>query len=172
MANKSPSDCSRLAKHQHDFSTRHEIADSESGEPTRRRAKRSQPPGTLARQRVNSNKDDSSPEDQKSAVSTWQQPAERGGSGPSRQSAVARPSHPPQNMHGEASGSRNQLWVNGFPPKPSEEDQGEPSGTQGGRTPSQDLPPGRKGKEPERLSASDEASTDRNNTSSESIGER
>ncbi|CZR60794.1 uncharacterized protein PAC_10690 [Phialocephala subalpina] len=111
---------------------------------------------------------DSSPEEQKSPVSPRQQPAERGRSGPSRQSAVAGQSHSPQHMHGEASGSRNQLWVNGFPLKPSQEDQGEPSGMQEGRTPSQDLQPGRKGKEPRRLGASNEASTDRNDTRSES----
>jgi hypothetical protein len=37
---------------------------------------------------------------------------------------------------------------------------------------SQDMQPSQKGKEPERPSASDGASTDRNNTSSESTGER
>lgn len=37
---------------------------------------------------------------------------------------------------------------------------------------SQDMQPSRKGKEPERPSAGDRASTDRKNTSSESTGER
>ncbi|KAH6711952.1 hypothetical protein BKA61DRAFT_98582 [Leptodontidium sp. MPI-SDFR-AT-0119] len=71
-------------------------------------------------------------------------------------------------MPGEPSQSRSPLWVNGSPPSPPQEDQGEPSGTQRGWMSSQDLQPTRKGKEPEGPSASDGTSTDGNNSSSRS----